>query len=346
MSQLMGVADPNVAIVVLNYNGLDDTRRCLESLRAISYPRLSVVLVDNASADDPTAAARRCLPGVVTIRNGANLGYAGGNNRGIQSALSAGADYVIVLNNDTVVAPTLVADLLAVFRADDMLGIVGPVVNYLDEPERVMTEGVRFNRGPGTTFFTPVHVPLDTAPGPQSVSVDVVNGCCMMVNAEVFRSIGFFDEALFIVHEESDFCLRARARGFGCAVLGRTLVWHKGSSAFDRSGRQIQRYFDTRNLYYLLRRHAAVNGGRPWKSSFVHYLRYAYYRYATEIEAGRHRAARAVVEGLSDALVGVTGPYATLTRRNTLVVRTAFSLGRFASDLKRRITLGQPGDSA
>ncbi len=337
----MDIPDPTVAIVVLDYNGLDDTRRCLESLRAVTYPRLSVVLVDNASAIDPAPEARRCLPDVVTMRNGSNLGYAGGNNRGIQAALSAGADYVIVLNNDTVVAPTLVAELLTVFRTDDTLGIVGPVVNYLDEPRRVMTEGVRFNRGPGTAFFTPVHVPLDSTSAPQPVRVDIVNGCCMMVRAAVFRAIGFFDEALFIVHEESDFCLRARAGGFGCAVLGRTLVWHKGSSAFDRSGRQIQRYFDTRNLYYLLRRYAGSNGARPWMSSFVHYLRYAYYRYATEIEAGKHQAARAVVEGLSDALVGVTGPYGALRRRTTLVVRTAFGLGRFASGLKRRVTFGR-----
>lgn len=333
-----GSADPAVAIVVLNYNGLDDTRRCLESLRAVAYARLSVILVDNGSEADPAPEARQWLPNVVTIRNQANLGYAGGNNRGIECALEAGADYVIVLNNDTVVAPTIVRDLLSAFQADPSVGIVGPVINYLDEPQRVMTEGVRFNRSPGTEFFSPIHVSVNGDAAPVAVSVDVVNGCCIMIKACLFQAVGFFDEALFIVHEESDLCLRARSRGFECVVLGRTLVWHKGSSAFDRSGRQAQRYFDTRNLYYLLRRHAGARGARAWMPSLVHYLRYVYYRYMTELEAGKDQAARAVVEGLSDALAGVTGPYRALAPRNTALVAATFGLGRIASEIKRRLT--------
>jgi GT2 family glycosyltransferase len=333
----MSTPDPAVAIVVLNYNGLDDTRRCLESLRAVSYPHLSVILVDNASMVDPAPEARRCLSGIVVIGNHANVGYAGGNNRGIERALDAGADYVIVLNNDTVVAPTIVQDLLTAFRTDRSLGIIGPVVNSLDEPQRVMTEGVRFNRGPGAEFFSPVNVPTDGDAPPTAVPVDVVNGCCMMVRAEVFRTIGLFDEALFLVHEEADLCLRARAQGFGCGVLARTLVWHKGSSSFDRSGRQVQRYFDTRNLYYLLRRHGSSNGSRRWLTSFWHFVRYAYYRYMTELEAGKNRSAGAVIEGLADALAGVTGPYVPEARRRTGLVTTMFTAGRVLSLLKTGI---------
>ncbi len=332
------MSDATVAIVVLNYNGLEDTRRCLESLQRSPYPRLSVILVDNASEVDPGPEARRILPGIVTVRNAANLGYAGGNNRGIARALETGTEYVIVLNNDTVVAPTIVGDLLAAFDANRSLGIVGPVINYLDDPQRVMTEGVRFNRGPGTEFFSSVHVSSNSGPEPAPVSVDIVNGCCMMVKAEVFRAIGLFDEELFIVHEESDFCLRASARGFGCAVLPRTLVWHKGSSAFDRSGRQVQRYFDTRNLYYLLRRHAGSVSSRRWLPSFMQYLRYAYYRYSIELETGNPHAARAIIEGLSDALAGATGPYSRHRRRHYAVVQAAFGLGRLASYVKRSVT--------
>jgi GT2 family glycosyltransferase len=330
------MSDPAVAIVVLNYNGLEDTCRCLESLRTISYPRLSVILVDNASEVDPGPEARRILPDIVAVRNAVNLGYAGGNNRGIARALETGTEYVIVLNNDTVVAPTIVGDLLAAFHANHSLGIVGPVINYLDDPQRVMTEGVRFNRGPGTEFFSSVHVFSDS--GLEPVSVDIVNGCCMMVKAEVFSAIGLFDEGLFIVHEESDFCLRASARGFGCAVLPRTLVWHKGSSAFDRSGRQVQRYFDTRNLYYLLRRHAGSVSSRQWLPSFMQYLRYAYYRYSIELETGNAHAARAIIEGLSDALAGAMGPYSRHRRRRYAVLQAAFGLGRLASYVKRSVT--------
>jgi GT2 family glycosyltransferase len=320
-------AAPPVAIVVLNYNGLEDTVRCLESLRAIPGGAHRVILVDNASAVDPCAAAAAAYPDLECIRNDRNLGYAGGNNRGIERALALGATFVVVLNNDTTVAPRLVQALLDAFSTDPSLGIVGPVINFMDEPDRVMTDGVAFNRGPGTAFFPRIVVPV--VPGNPPVRVDIVNGCCLMARADVFRAVGLFDEALFIVHEESDFCLRAGAAGFGCAVLGETLVWHKGSSAFDRSGRQVQRYFDARNLYYLLRRHAGrVPGSRPFGVSRRFWWLDAFYRWSTELEAGKPTAARAVLEGVHDALVGWTGPRPPRVRPAVGLLHGAFVLVR------------------
>src|SRR5437870_49918 len=171
---------PSVTVVVLNYNGLADTLRCLESLRAFVYPNLSIILVDNGSDEDPVTAAESRYPGLVAVRTGTNLGYAGGNNRGIKAALQRGADYVLVLNNDTVVSPAIVTALLDAFSKDPSLGIVGPVINYLDEPGRVMTDGTRFNAGPGAEFFSRLLVPVD-ADQPLLVPVDIVNGCCMMI---------------------------------------------------------------------------------------------------------------------------------------------------------------------
>ena len=152
-----------VAIVVLNYNGLDDTVRCLTSLGSVIYPDCCVILVDNGSATDPAAEARRAYPGVEVVHTGANLGYAGGNNRGIRRALERGADYILILNNDTIVDPQLVTALIDAFAAKPSLGIVGPVINFMDEPNAVMTEGVVFNPGPGTAFFHPQPVPIDSA---------------------------------------------------------------------------------------------------------------------------------------------------------------------------------------
>ncbi len=300
---------PHVALVVLNYNGLDDTLKCLTSLRELSYPTLTTILVDNGSAVDPMDASLKIMPDLVTVRTGQNLGYAGGNNRGMEVALERGADFVLVLNNDTTVAPNIVEALVDAFSSDDRLGVVGPVINYMDEPETVMTDGVEFNARPHTEFFGRIPVaPRDRAPA--LVPVDIVNGCCMMFRASALREAGLFDESLFIVHEESDLCLRIARHGYRCAVLGQSLVWHKGSASFDRSGRKLQRYFDTRNLFILLRRHAGhVGSSRPFAASVWPYLRYAAYRYEIEVEAGKDPAARGVAEGLRDALCGVTGPY-------------------------------------
>jgi len=319
---------PPVAIVVLNYNGLADTLACLDSLARIPDKNVTIVLADNGSTEDPFAAALVRHPGIVAVRNGGNLGYAGGNNRGIEAALARGAEYVLVLNNDTVVSPSIVSTLLAQFDADPSLGIVGPVINYMDEPARVMTDGTRFNEGPSTAFFKRLPVTIDDS-HPPLVTSDIVNGCCMMISAAVFRAIGLFDERLFIVHEESDFCLRAAAAGFRCAVTGATLVWHKGSSSFERTGRRIQRYYDTRNLYFLLRRHAGASSrSRRWSSSLWPYLKYAFYRYAIELEHGKPAAAAAVIDGLWDALAGRTGTYSDRPRPGLPMLRAVFDLRR------------------
>jgi len=302
-------AAPRVAVVVLNYNGLADTLKCLASLRAVTTSLDAVILVDNASEVDPGAEAAAAYPGIEYIRTARNLGYAGGNNRGLEHAIARNADYILIVNNDTVVDPAIVEALLRAFASDPALGIVGPVVNFMDEPASVMTDGVAFNPGPGTVFFKRIVVPVDAA-NPPLVPVDIVNGCCMMLTAPMVKAVGMFDEEFFIVHEESDLCLRAKRAGFGCAVLGRTLVWHKGSSSFDRSGRQLQRYFDARNLWHLLRRHAGrVSAARGRATSLWHYVQYTFYRFDVEQEAGKAQAARAVIEGVYDGFRRRYGPY-------------------------------------
>ena len=326
---------PAVAVVVLNYNGLDDTLKCLSSLVKVDYPRTSVLLVDNGSSVDPAPEVRHLFPAVQVLHTGANLGYAGGNNRGIERVLADGAEFVLILNNDTVVAPRIIDALLDAFAANPSVGIIGPVINFMDERETVMTDGVQFNPGPGVEFFRRIPVPVE--PGSRRVTaVDIVNGCCLMARAEVFRVAGLFDERMFIVHEESDLCLRAARAGFRCGVLGETLVWHKGSSAFDRSGRQLQRYFDTRNLFALLSRYAGrIASSRPRALSLAHWVRYAFYRYSIELDAQKRPAARAVVEGVWDAVSRRSGPYRPGLRLGALPIHSIFWLGHHVAVVRR-----------
>lgn len=325
---------PVVAVVVLNYNGLEDTLKCLTSLSKLVSPAPIVVLVDNASQLDPRDAALNILPAALYVRTEANLGYAGGNNCGVTVALEAGADYILVLNNDTVVSPDIVTRLLQAMEQDGSLAVVGPVINYMEEPDRVMTDGVRFNPKNGREFFQRIVVPVGSSASPL-VEVDIVNGCCMMLRASVVRTIGGFDESLFIVHEESDWCLRALRAGYKCAILPMTLVWHKGSSSFERSGRRWQRYYDTRNLFTLLARHASeVSDSRGRIRSLAACLRYSYHRHEHEREAGQGLAAGAVVEGVVDALTRRTGPYREGRRFLAPAVSGLFLLMRTLSRAK------------
>ncbi len=320
-------------IVVVNYNGLEDTRLCLRSL-APQASRASVVLVDNASVPDPTPALRDEFPWCDTVRNEVNGGWAGGNNSGIRHALTGGARYVVLLNNDTVVAPDFVDRLEDAAAAYPGFGILGPVIRYLAPPHEVMTDGVVFNGPAAPGFFQRKAVPLVDTPVPAVTEVDIVNGCCMLVRSKVFDRVGLIDERFFLIHEESDFCLRARRAGFQLGVLGEALVWHKGSSAFARTGKRLQRYYDTRNLCLLLGKHAVRPGGRGPVRSRWEFLKYSYYRYAIERDAGHADAADAVLEGLCDALSRYYGPYESRPRPVLSLVRGVFEAWRGRSNGK------------
>lgn len=323
----MSIDLPHVWIVLVNFNGLADTQRCLRSLQDVAYPRCAVVVVDNASTQDPRPALVAEFPDVHLVRNEVNGGWAGGNNDGIRYALERGADHVLLLNNDTVVAPDLIDRLVHAARAHKDHGIIGPVIRFMDEPNEVMTDGCEFNRLDQPGFFQRKEVPLRPKEPPAITEVDIVNGCCMMVAAPVFRHIGLIDKRFFLVHEESDFCLRARGAGFRCGVIGAALVWHKGSSTFKQAGRGWQRYFDARNLWLLLHKHQQLTPGRraPARSRWE-YLKYVYHRYTLEKEQSHDQAADAVLEGLHDALTGKYGPRPDVSRPALPLLRRLFDI--------------------
>ena len=254
---------PNVWIVLVDFNGLDDTRRCLASLAPAASRAARVVVVDNASRADVAAALAGEFPWAAFVRSERNGGWAGGNNVGLKYALERGADLVVLLNNDTTVGPDFVPALVAAAGAHPDFGILGPVIRFMDPPHEIQTDGVTFNRPGAAGFFQRRPVPLPELPAgrpPAVAEVDIVNGCCLMVRRAVVERIGAIDEAYFLIHEESDFCLRAQAAGFKNGVIAESLVWHKGSSSFQREGKRLQRYFDARNLARLLRRHRRMRG--------------------------------------------------------------------------------------
>jgi GT2 family glycosyltransferase len=198
----------------------------------------------------------------------------------------------------------------------------------MDEPGAVMTDGCRFNPPESAGFIERVPVASEPTDPPEVAPVDIVNGCCMMISRRVFERIGLIDERFFLVHEESDFCLRALQAGFERGIVADPLVWHKRSSTFKRSGKSVQRYYDSRNLFLLLRKHRAGYGGgiAAWYS-WPKYLKYVYYRFSIEREQGEEKAADAALTGLCDALAGRFGPQGSTPRIALAGMRWIFRVG-------------------
>lgn len=132
---------PSISIIILNWNGRSDTIECVESCLLSTYPSFRIVVVDNGSSDGSEAALLEKFPYLDIVQTGCNLGYAGGNNRGIRHALANGADYVWLLNNDTVVAPDALAELVAMAEATPHSGMIGSKILFYDRPDTIWFAG-------------------------------------------------------------------------------------------------------------------------------------------------------------------------------------------------------------
>lgn len=252
-------ATPSIAIIVLTWNGRDLTLDCLRSLEAITTPHVRTILVDNASTDGTVDAVRaRYGDRVTIIENQANLGFAAGNNAGIRRALNDGAEFILLLNNDTVVAPDFTTELLRPMLADLSIGIAAPKIFYAEPRDRIWFAGGEISLWRGTARHIGIR---ETDRGQYDVErdIDYATGCALLVRREVFEKTGDLDPAYLAYFEDADFCLRARAAGYRIRYVPRSHVWHRISAS---TGGQLSRRKVTRKLASSRRFFAKY--ARPW----------------------------------------------------------------------------------
>ena len=257
MKDSMGKSDnlleAKVAIVIVNWNGKENTFECLESVRSIDYPCVEVIVVDNGSTDNSADAIRERFPEVVLLRAEKNLGTAGGRNIGARYALKSGADFVFFLDNDAIVDSQVIVNFL---KAGDVIkrnGIFGPKIYYFSEPRKIWYAGTQW-KNPGF-----IHLGMgDTEDGQRFNSIEetaYVCGCAMFVDRAVLEKIGIFDERFFAYFEETDFCYRAKASGFPSFFVPSAKVWHKVSASSGGEGSPFFYYFMNRNILLWAERH-------------------------------------------------------------------------------------------
>jgi GT2 family glycosyltransferase len=250
---------PRVAVLILNWNGKALTIDCLESLMRVETPDVELIVVDNGSSDGSVEAIRdRFGERVTLIANGQNLGFAGGNNAGIRYALDAGADFVLLLNNDTVVDPALIDHLLRPFADDPRVGITGPKIYYYTPRDQIWFAGGRIFLARGTSCHIGIRQ-TDSGQYDRRVEIDYVTGCALMASRAVFEKCGLLDPSYVAYYEDADFCMRARRAGFSIVYEPGGRVWHKisASTGGQMSRRKITRKF--RSTWKFFGRYA-----KPW----------------------------------------------------------------------------------
>ncbi len=255
------VMEPRVTAIVLNWNGRDDTLRCLTSLKHLDYSNLEIVVVDNGSDDDSVFVIQRAFPDIYIIETGVNLGYAGGNNVGIRWALARKTEYVLVLNNDTIVAPDFLKALCRNASILPKRSVIGCAMLFDDRPDTIWMLGGVWDRSSGRFLY-------DGANRLLSEYVDIVRevdyvvGCALAVPSSVLQEIGLLDEEYFLHYEEIDFCTRARKYGIRCFVGTNAKLWHKVAASFGGDESPMAEYFRTRNKLLWARRHLTVQDAR------------------------------------------------------------------------------------
>lgn len=242
MTDLPAPHEVELVSVVLNWNGRDDTLRCVSTLVDERSDRLLLV-VDNGSYDGTLEAVQERWPTVQTLQTGTNLGFAGGMNAGLRWSLARGAQHVAITNNDVVCPPGALDGLLSVL---DSRTALSPEIRYLDNPERVWFGG-------GVVDWS-CNWPRHLQSGPDHLSSDsrlrpseILAGCFVIASASVWEKVGLFDESYFLIFEDSDWSLRARAAGVGLAVDTGTVIRHRVSASFTGSTAHLGSFYYLRN---------------------------------------------------------------------------------------------------
>lgn len=217
-----------LSVVILNWNGKKDTLACLDSLQKTEAPPFNTIVVDNGSHDDSVAAISKEFPSVTLLQTGKNLGYAGGNNVGIEYALEQGADLVLLLNNDTLVDRHFITALLQVSEEKNA-GIFGAYPLRMTHPDKLDHLGGRWNAETATFDL----VGLEATKGFRTDQpLDYVCGCSILIRRQVFETIGMLEPTFFLFWEEADFCVRAKKAGFGIDICYEAELLHKVSASF------------------------------------------------------------------------------------------------------------------
>lgn len=247
-----------IAVVLVNYNGAEDTIDCIQSLQQLQYKDYKIVVVDNKSTDDSiNKLSSFDTKGIIKLlKADENNGFSAGNNIGIQYALDVlHADYIWLLNNDTVVMPESLSELLKGFESDNNIGITTAKTFYWSNKSMIWYAGGAINNKTSRTeHWRYGEIEKKECPRlERNTPVTFISGCCMLIKREVFEKVGNLDEDYFLYDEDSDFCLRTTAAGYTLMYCPNAVIYHKVSASTGKiTG--IAQYYSVRNKLWLIKK--------------------------------------------------------------------------------------------
>ncbi len=249
---------PKVSIIVLNWNGLEDTIECLNSLAKLKYTNYEIIVVDNGSQGSDVEILRRDYgDSIHLISNDKNYGFADGNNVGMRYALEKGTEYVLLLNNDTIVDPGFLYHLVQAADSDSRIGIAGPKMYYMEPPDVLWHAGGRVNWY--LEHWSRGAKKKDRGQFEKVADVDFVAGACMLIRRETINKIGLLPTDYFLQWEDIDYCTNALRHGFRCVYIPQAKIWHKVSASYRRGNKSYpQVVYGIRGRFVIRRKYLST----------------------------------------------------------------------------------------
>ena len=246
---------PSVTVIVLNWNGKDLTIECLESLKQVNYSNFNILVVDNGSTDGSVELLKEKFPEVSILVLEKNLGYAAGNNRGFDSLKPDQPEFVIFLNNDTIVDENFIEPLVKQLLTHKKASQTVPKIYYENDPKLIWYAGGIVNLWIGSIY----HLGIRQYDGPaysKTHKTKYATGCCFCMRYEEFKEFGGFDEAFPMYSEDVDLSLWIRAAGKQVWFVPDSKIWHKVSASLGGAfsfGKMVRK---ARGIFLLIKKHA------------------------------------------------------------------------------------------
>ena len=243
-----------VGIVILNYNGSDDTLECIAGLHQYISGESEIIVVDNHSTkDNIDKLSALTQTNTTVIYHNENCGYAAGNNIGIRQALKRGCDYICVLNNDTVIEEDFLTPCITFLQDHPDAGFVGPAILDITG-NRVQSTGGDIFIKKGRVTQKNNGVEYGTLP--EVVECNYVGGACIVLRASAIDEVGLIPEQYFLFFEETEWCYRLKQKGYRNVILTTTYIRHKESASISKVG-SLKDYLMARNRVVFVKRNTS-----------------------------------------------------------------------------------------
>jgi len=292
----MRQSSPKVGVVILNWNGFDDTKGCVESLFNSTYSNFLTFVVDNnSSGNDVSKLKEKFGSEIQIIENAENLGYCGGNNIGFSEAKKKDCEYILILNNDTVIDKDCISELVKLLADNKKLVIAGATIMDYYDRTKIQCRGLTFSKWSGVSLALDLNKSYKKR---SNIKPKIASGACFLIDSSFCEQL--FDEQFFCYYDDTDLSLRALESGKEIIVSAKALVYHKGSVSANKIG-GFTEFQLIRNRFLVIEKHSSL----PQKIVFlfVTILLYTPFRLLVLLKNRKYQNIPHFFKGLSKGLL-------------------------------------------